>query len=332
MNILVTGASGFLGSHLCQALSGLGHHVKAFYRPRLNGDIPVLLKGMDVEHVVGDITDNTSLEYALKDVKIVFHTAARLGSGGNPQELYAITVQGTQNVLQAARHAGVERVIHTSSVAALGVPGYKQPPPKKPQAVDENHTWNFPPEWWRYGHGKYLAELEVQKAVALGQDVVIVNPGVILGPGDINQIGGDVIIKVSSGRFPISLPGGLNIVHIEDVVKGQIAAWQRGRTGERYILGGENLSHLTFHRQIAQICAVKPPQHMLPALPVRALAKPLSYFSKYLPVSASSLYRVGYFFYYSSQKAGEELGYSEILSSHQAILDAYNWYKQAGIL
>lgn len=332
MIVLVTGASGFIGSHLCKALLEHGHHVRALYRPRPNKEIPQLLRGLSVEHVEGDITNPDCLMNAFINVNTVFHAAARLGSRGNPQEIYSITVQGTHNVLQAAQKTGVERVIHTSSVAALGVPGWKQPQANHPQPVDENHTWNFRPEWWRYGHGKYLAELEVQKAVSDGLDVVIVNPGVIIGPGDINRIGGDVIIKVASGRFPISLPGGLNVVHIRDVIKGQLAAWHLGRTGERYILGGENLTHLSLHQQIAEIAGVKSPHHTLPAAPIRALARPLGLFNWLLPVSPSSLYRVGYYFYYSSKKAEVELAYIDPLSTHQAILDAYNWYSQEGIL
>ncbi len=332
MNILVTGASGFIGSHICKELIVKGHHVKAFYRPRADGNIPPLLHNLDVECAEGDITDIQSLEKAVEKVQIIFHAAAKLGSRGKVEDLYAITVQGTKNVLGIAQKAGIERVVHTSSVAALGVPGWKQPESRQPQEIDENHTWNYRPEWWRYGHAKYLAELEVQKSVASGLNVVIVNPGVVIGAGDINRIGGDVIIKVASNRFPISLPGGLNVVHIQDVVSGHLAAWERGRIGERYILGGENLTYLNFHQKIAEISKVKPPTHILPAAPIRALAGPLSLFSKILPVSASSLHRLGFYFFYNIQKAKAELGLAIPRPAYQAIQDAYNWYCEQGIL
>jgi dihydroflavonol-4-reductase len=130
--------------------------------------------------------------------------------------------------------------------------------------VDENHTWNYRPEWWPYGYSKYLAELEVQAAVARGLDVVIVNPTIIIGAGDVNRVQGGAIIQIARGRVPLAVAGGLNIVHIQDVVQGHLLARQRGRCGHRYILGGENISAASFIALVAHLAGVRPPWLVLP--------------------------------------------------------------------
>lgn len=340
MKILVTGASGFIGSNLCRALlaqSEQSIQVRAFHRPRPNHETPKLLEGLDLERCVGDITDPEAVANAIRNIDVVFHTAAKLGSRGDLMTLYGTTVGGTKNLLEAAKRAGVERIIHTSSVAALGVPGWRLPGKEPIQPINEHHTWNFKPDWWPYGHAKYLAELAVQDAVADGLDVIIVNPAVVIGPGDINRIGGDVIFKIATGRFPVSLPGGLNIVHIGDVISGHLAALEKGRTGERYILAGENLSHLSLHQTVAEVISenirkVKRPERTVPAAPVRFLAGPLSLFGKFLPVSTSTLRRVGYYFYYNNSKARQELEMPEFRTARQAVHDACLWYQAQGML
>jgi len=330
MKVLVTGASGFIGSALCRALVGAGHQVRAFYRPRPNHDIPLLLLGIDLEHCLGDITETGSLQEAVRGVEAVFHTAAKMGSRGKPEILYAITVGGTRNILHACLQAGVRRVVHTSSVAALGVPGWGKKP--QPVPIDENHTWNVPPDWWRYGHAKYLAELEVQKAVACGLDVVILNPSVVMGAGDIHRINGDAIFKIASGRFPVSLPGGLNIVHIQDVVRGHLAALGLGRMGERYILAGENSTYLRFHQEIAGLVGVKPPVRVVPGAVIRALAGPISLAGRFLPISTSMLRRIGYFSYFDRQKSARNLCLPELLTAREAIQDSLNWYRDQNLI
>ncbi len=326
MKFLITGASGFIGSALCRALVLAGQQVRAFYRPRPSGETPLLLQGFDLEHCQGDITDEESVQSAVRGVDAVFHTAAKMGSKGRPEVLYAVTVGGTTNVLRACAQAGIRRVVHTSSVAALGVPGWGRRP--QPTPVAENHTWNYPPAWWRYGHAKYLAELEVQKAVASGLDVVLVNPAVVMGAGDIHRINGDVFFKIASGRFPVSLPGGLNIVHIQDVVRGQLAALEHGKRGERYILGGENLTYLQFHQEVAGLVGVKPPQRVIPGAPIRLLAAPISQVGRFLPVSSSMLRRIGYFSYFDCQKSRRDLFLPEPIAAREALLDSLNWYRE----
>lgn len=329
MRALVTGSTGFIGSHICRALAGQGETVRAFHRP---SSPLTLLEDIPVEHAVGDLTDPSSLESAMQGIDVVFHTAAQLGSRKSFEQNMTVTVQGTQNVLNAAFRAGVKRVVHTSSVAALGVP------PKKylstPYLIDEHYTWNFRPDWWLYGYAKYLAELEVQKAVAKGLDVVIVNPTVVLGAGDINLISGSIVLHVAKRHIPVSISGGLNIIHIDDVVRGHLAALERGCRGERYILGNQNLTHYQHLSLIAQAAGVPPPFFSLPDgfLPFLVFPLSLAHTLLHLPLTGSDLHRAGCYFYYDTRKAQTELGLTDMLPVRQAIDETLAWYKKTGLL
>ena len=331
MLTLVTGSTGFIGSHLCRALTAAGHEVRAFHRP--NSSL-LLLKNLDVEHCIGDITQPDCLADALKGVEVVFHTAAKLGIPRDPDLMYAITVGGTKKVLNAARAAGVRRVIHTSTVAALGVPEKSHRKNIAPPELNEYHTWNFPAKWWPYGHSKYLAEMEVQNAVANGLDAIIVNPALVIGAGDINRVGGNAIIKAAQGILIAVPPGGLNVVHIDDVVRGHLLALERGRTGERYILGGQNLGHMEFLQIVADVVGVQKPRAAIPEWLVRGLTGPVEIAAKFLPlpIGGDLMHKAGYFFYYDTHKARQGLGLSDLRSTPTAIEDAYLWYRQQNII
>ncbi len=303
--------------------------MRAFHRP---GSSLSLLEGLDIEHAAGDLTDPASIEAAMQGIDVVFHAAAQLGSHKQPERIYDVTVQGTRFVLNAALKAGVKKVVHTSSVAALGVPPNKYLNP--PYIMDEHHTWNYRPEWWRYGHAKYLAELEVQTAVAQGLDVVIVNPSIVLGGGDINRISGDIVIHVAKRHLPVSIQGGLNAIHVEDVARGHLAALEQGRNGERYILGNENMTHHQFISAIAKAARVTPPRLMVPGWCLPFLTIPLSLGHKLfrLPLAGNDLHRAGCYFYYDTRKAQTELGLTDLLPVSQAIEETLAWYKEAGVL
>lgn len=346
MLALVTGSTGFIGSHLCRALLDAGWQVRALHRPTSS---LAALEGLEVEHALGDITQPETLKPAMRGVEVVFHAAALLGRARRPEAMYAVTVGGTRNVLEAAAEAGVRRVVHTSSVAALGPP-VALPPPAHTSSIqqqedpelargtsllmDENHSWNYRPEWWRYSHAKYLAEMEVQRKVACGLDVVIVNPSVVIGPSDLNRVSGDIVIKVAQRRVPVAISGGLNVIHIADTVRGHLAALERGRTGERYILAGENLSIARFLQLIAEEAGVPSPRVILPARLLRRLAAPAVLLGKALPlpVSGEILRQAGYYFWYDTQKAGQELGITGLMPARLAIRDALQWYRERGYL
>lgn len=332
MLALVTGATGFLGSHICRMLLEAGHGVRAFHRPssRL-----ALLEGLTVQHAIGDVTDGASLEAAMHGVDAVFHAAAKVDYWRDSRGMYEITVGGTTNVLRAAMASGVKRVVHISSVAALGVPeDVRKYPSKEPTLLNETHVWNYKPQWWRYGHAKHLSEREVQKAVAEGLDVVILNPASIYGPGDINRVSGDLIIQVAKGRLPFALEGGMNVVDVRDVAYGALAAYERGKCGERYIIGGENLTHSEFVTQVAEIVGRKPPGWIAPTWLVRRLATPVDWLSNLfpLPTNGDLLRFAGLYFYYDTSKARHELGLSQPRSARTAAEDTYHWYRERGMV
>ncbi|MBF8255893.1 MAG: nucleoside-diphosphate-sugar epimerase [Anaerolineales bacterium] len=231
--ILVTGATGFIGSQLCRALAAEGRHVRALHRRTSSLKA---LDGVAVDLHVGDILDPASLEPALRGVSLVFHAAAQSAYWRRPQDVLQAAVDGTRNVVEAARRAGVRRVVLTSSVAALGVPAAGE-------LLDEAHPFNLPPGRFLYGFSKARSEEAARQAAGSDLELVIVNPSIVLGAGDVNRISGSIILESARGRAFVYTDGGANYVHIDDVTAGHLAAAARGRPGERYILGGENLTH-----------------------------------------------------------------------------------------
>jgi dihydroflavonol-4-reductase len=242
LKILVTGATGFIGGAICRELVARGDYVRAFHRASSNTS---LLDDLPVEHQVGDLEHPPSLRQAVKGMDAIIHCAAQLGSHGNWQSYQSVTIQGTRTILEAALEAHIKRFIHTSSVAALGVPEV-DPSHRYTPLLSENHTWNFDPQRWPYGYAKYLAELEVQRAVALGLDAVILNPSSVFGAGDLLRNRSSIIRMVAERGLRLSTVGGMNVVHVNDVVHGHLAALENGHRGQRYILGGENIPHHRF--------------------------------------------------------------------------------------
>ncbi len=329
---LVTGATGFIGSALCRALLEAGFEVRAFHRPTSN---LLLLKDLPVEHALGDLSQPDSLIQAMQGVQVVFHTAALMGGGrGDVGRHYTVTVEGTRAVLQAALECGVERLVHTSSVAALGVPPQIPGSRNAAYIMNETHTWNYRPERWPYGYAKYLAELEVQKAVARGLDAVILNPSLVIGAGDLYRQSRSLVVQVAQRRLPVIVEGGLNVVSLQDTVSGHLLALQHGQRGERYILAGQNLTIAQLVGQIAALAGVAPPRTLLPAGLVRRLAGVYGLLENWLPlpVSASELYLAGRHFYYDAQKARSEIKWACCVEIDRAIREAIDWSRKKGLL
>ncbi|MGB9673844.1 MAG: SDR family NAD(P)-dependent oxidoreductase [Anaerolineales bacterium] len=329
MRALVTGATGFIGSNLCHALVEHGYAVRAFHRPTSN---LAILKGLEIETFAGDITDLASLQQAMHGIDVVFHCAAQLGQGNDLSKMKHVTVNGTQNVVQAALEYRVQRFIHTSSVAALGVPPLLKA--DQPYLMDETHTWNYRPTWWMYGYTKYLAELEIQKGIAQGLDAVIVNPTIVLGAGDIHRVSGNIILFLARHHLPMAVEGGANVVHIADVIAGHLAALNFGKAGERYILGGENLTHFDLLTRISHVIHRPPPKWNLPSIVLTSLNPFYSVVEKLfpLPISTSLLRLAGHYFYYDTHKAQNDLHLSPPHSITDAIQQSYDWYIAQGVL
>lgn len=314
---------------MCRALVEQGHQVRAFHRA---ASPLTLLDGLPVEHALGDLTAPETLRLAMAGIEVCFHAAALLGAQQDASRLQAVTVAGTRAVLAAAREAGVRRVVHTSSAAALGAPEVGPVSPERLDAIpcmNENHTWNLSPAAYPYGYAKYLAELEVQKAVAQGLDVVIVNPTGVFGARDVHRQSRSLVVQAARGGIPVSIPGGWNVVHIEDVTAGHLAALERGRTGERYLLGGENLTFTRFLQMLADVTGAPPPRGTLPMWVVRTLgvaARAGRAFIR-LPVDVTLIALAGRYFFYDLAKAQNELGLPQPRPAHEALADAHAWFE-----
>jgi dihydroflavonol-4-reductase len=257
MTTLVTGATGFLGSHVARQLVARGEkNVRVLARP--TSDMRALA-GLAVERVIGDLRDPTSLDLALAGVETLYHVAAdyRLWAR-DPQEIYESNVTGTRNLLAAASRAGVARIVYTSTVATIAVPGTTALP-------NENTEARLSDMIGAYKRSKFLAEQEVLKAAREGLPVVIVNPTTPVGPGDWKPTPtGKIIVDFLNGRMPAYVDTGLNFVAVEDAAAGHLLAAERGKVGERYLLGGENLSLRAMLDGLAQVSGRPAPRFRVP--------------------------------------------------------------------
>lgn len=263
MRALVTGASGFLGSCLTRALVGRGWQVAVLRLPGAPWDS---LAGLPVTHYVGDVTEPASLAPAVRGVDAVFHLAAAVTFWRGTRSVQErVNVEGTRNVVAAALAAGVRRLVHTSSVAAIGVPAAGT-------VGDEGLAWNADALDVGYMVTKHRAELEARAGVARGLDAVMVNPGIVFGPGDRYRSSAWLMEDLARGRLPVYTEGGSAVVDVADVVAGEIAAFERGRPGERYILAGGNMTYRELLGAFARALGVRPPRLALPAPMARLVA------------------------------------------------------------
>ncbi len=331
MEVLVTGSTGFLGSHLVEALGRAGHRVRALHRPTSRLEA---LAGLNYQPALGDLLDPASLAAAMAGVEWVFHPAAVADYWKRGTDLlYRVNVEGTRNLLAAALEARVKRVVFTSSVAALGLGGER---PAPDVLIDETHRFDLLPERFPYGHSKHLAEEEVAEFVAQGLEAVIVNPAIILGPRDLNFISGSLIKEVCKGRIPFIPPGGVCYVDAADVAAGHIAAAERGRTGERYILGAVNLSHRQAFQTVAEVVGVGLRRPGLPRPLLGPLARLVDLFNAVWPgpppVDGSQVRMSGSYLYCDWGKAQRELAWEPIFSFRQMVERGFGWYRENGYL
>jgi dihydroflavonol-4-reductase len=324
---LITGASGFVGSAVLRSILANGHRTRVLVRkssPRNN------LEGLDVEIFVGDLTNPASLKSSLAGCKALFHVAAdyRLWSP-DPAELYRTNVDGTRNLLMLAAEAGIERIVYTSSVATLGLNADGTP-------ATEATPVSITDMIGDYKRSKFLAEEAVLRLVAEQQlPVVIVNPSTPIGPRDIKPTPtGKIIVDAVSGRMPAYVDTGLNLVHVDDVARGHLLAFTQGRIGERYILGGDNLSLKNILEQIAEISGTTAPKIRLPHHLVLPLAYGCELWARLRGggeprVTVDGVRMSMKCMYFSSTKAQRELGYT-IQPAATAIRAAIDWFRANG--
>jgi dihydroflavonol-4-reductase len=322
---LVTGGTGFVGRAVVAELLAAGREVRVLVR---QDDHPAL-NGLDVELARGDLRDRDSLDQALKGCARVFHVAAdyRLWVP-DPETMYAINVQGTQNLLAAALAQGVERFVYTSTVGTLGNPGNGTP-------GTEDTPVTYYDMVGQYKRTKFSAELSAVQYSRQGLPVVIVNPSTPVGPWDYRPTPtGQMIVDFLKGRMPAYLETGLNIVHIRDVARGHLLAEEKGRVGETYILGNENLSLSRILQLLAEVSGRRAPWVRLPYWPVLAMAGINECWATYvshkpprMPLTAVRMARK--YMYFDNSKAISELGLT-LTSVRQALEDAVEWFREHG--
>jgi dihydroflavonol-4-reductase len=325
--VLVTGASGFIGSAVARALVARGASVRLLMRP---GSDRRNVAGLPAEEVVGDLADRASLERAVSGCDAVFHVAAdyRLWVR-DAAAMQQVNVDGTRWLMEAAMAAGVRRVVHTSSVATLGHRQDGRP-------ADEHTPISLDDMVGPYKRSKFLGEREVRKLVERGLPAVIVNPSTPVGPHDIRPTPtGRLIVEAMAGRMPAYVDTGLNIVHVDDVAEGHLLALERGRIGERYILGGDDMSLAEILHALAAISGRSPPRVRLPRLalyPVAYASELLARLSGGEPfATVDGLKLARHHMYFSSRKAAEELGYSPRPAA-EGLAAAAAWFRANGYL
>ncbi len=326
--ILVTGASGFVGSAVARKLIEAGFSVRALVRsasPRAH------LAGLDLEFVEGDLRDRKSLSRAMAGTRYLFHVAAdyRLWAR-DPREIYASNTEGTRNLMEEALAAGVERIIYTSSVATLGLR-------TNGTAADESVPLREEQGIGAYKRSKIGAERLVEAMVAeRGLPAVIVNPSTPIGPYDVKPTPtGRIIVEAARGRIPAFIDTGLNLVHVDDVASGHLAALHKGKVGERYILGGQDVLFSQMLVDIAGLVGRRAARIRLPwraLIPVAYIAETMANLTGREPFATMDGVRMAkYRMFFESRKAEQELNYSSRPYT-EAINDAIRWFSDAGYL
>ena len=321
IDALVTGATGFVGANVARELLREGATVRVLARP--NGDRRAI-EGLAVEIAEGDLVDPASVRQAVQGARMVFHVAAdyRLWAP-RPEEIYRANVEGTRAVLQAAADAGVKRVVYTSSVGALGIP-------KDGTPGTETTPVTLADMVGPYKASKFLAEQVALGFALKGLPVVIVNPSTPIGPWDVKPTPtGQMVVDFLKGRMFATLDTGLNIVHVRDVARGHLLAAERGRVGEKYILGNANVSLNDIGRLLAEITGHRPPRFRVPYAVAWCGAACMEGFARLtqttpkVPLTAVRMARKR--MYFSPAKAVRELGLPQT-DVRAALRDAAEWF------
>lgn len=320
---LVTGATGFVGSHVARKLLARGEKVRVLVRRNSSRKN---LEHCEVEVVYGDLSDSASLEKALRGCRYLYHVAAdyRLWTP-DPMILYRTNVQGTRNILEAAGRAGVERIVYTSTVGALGISA-------NGHFANEETPVSLADMIGHYKRSKFLAEHEVLAMATQGLPVVIVNPSTPVGPGDVKPTPtGQLIVDFANGRMPAYVETGLNLIDVEDVAQGHLLAMEKGVVGERYILGCRNLSFKEILDILAAITKRPSPVWRMPrgvALGLAAISTGMSVFTQQPPrIPWEGVRMSGKKMFFDSSRAVRDLGLPQS-SIEEALGKAVYWFQE----
>ncbi|HMI49943.1 MAG TPA: hopanoid-associated sugar epimerase [Candidatus Saccharimonadales bacterium] len=326
MTTLVTGAAGFLGSHVARQLVARGEDVRVLMRASSTNKA---IADLPLEYVTGDLRDAASLERAMKGIQYVFHVAAdyRLWAK-NPQDIYDSNVGGTRNLLDAARRAGVELLIYTSTVATIAV--------DRPELPNERTDARLEEMVGHYKRSKWMAEQEALNAAKSGLPVVVAMPTTPVGPGDWKPTPtGKIILDFLNGKMPGYVETGLNFVGVEECAAGHLLVGERGKPGERYLLGGENLTLKGFLDLLASITGLPTPKMKIPHGVALGVAYAETAFSRLIgrepqiPVEGVKIAQ--HMMFVDASRAGRELGFVAG-PVRQALERAVRWYEENGYI
>lgn len=325
--VLVTGANGFLGSWVVRRLAEEGHQV--FSLVRKSSDLSEL-KDAKTEYVYGDVTDLHSLLAAFQGMDTVFHLAGLIAyKRSDRAAMEKVNVQGTQNVVEACRATNVRRLVHLSSVVAVGASFDSQ------HILNEESPYNVAHLDLGYFETKRKAELIVKEACQKNRlDAVILNPSTIYGPGDARKGSRKTQLKVAQGKFKFYTSGGVNVVAVQDAVDGIVSAWKKGRTGERYILAGENLRIRELFEIIAKQAGQEPPKMLLPTPVLHGIGMVgdlMGTLGMKSPISRENAWTSTMFHWFDSSKAQRELDFKP-RPAEIAISQSVQWIKENGYL
>lgn len=330
MTVLVTGATGFLGSAVARTLLQDGHKVRCLVRK--GSDLSNLV-GLPLDYAQGDVTDLDAVRLAVQGCDKVIHLAAIYSHWMRDYgPMYRVNVNGTHKVLTACREAGVSKVVHVSSVAALGAHSGPGRPP-----ANETVEFNLARAGAPYFLTKHLSEQVALDFAAKGLPLTIVNPTVILGPNDrLPTPSGAMILHVLKGRMPGYIRGGMNLVDVRDCARGTVNALERGRVGEKYILGNRNVEMKEFFDLIVRVAGfgtsprIKFPVFM--AVQSAHLEELMAWLTGKPPVNTAAWVRVGSeYLWWDSSKAVRELGLPQ-RPAEESIADAITWFRAKGLL
>ena len=326
MKSLVTGATGLVGSSLVRELLKNNTEVKALVREKSDTRT---IDGLDIERVKGDIRDGEAMKVALKGCNIFYQNAGLYVENAPKKEYFDINVEGTKTALNAALQQGIEKVVYTSSVAAVGYAG------QRGKLADEKTRFNWGNSGSPYYISKYQGEQAALEFCKKGLPLVVVNPTMIFGDLDIKPTpSGQVILDFLNGKLPGYFGGGINIVDADDVARGIILAVQKGRIGERYILGGTNLSYKELFDMVAEIAGIKPITQKFSRntlITMARLMKFISFFTRKPPAMDLVQMRIlaDQDIYYDCSKAIKELGY-QTTPIKTTLTKAINWFQKNG--
>ncbi|MFL5830181.1 MAG: NAD-dependent epimerase/dehydratase family protein [Solirubrobacteraceae bacterium] len=313
---LVTGATGFIGSHVTKLLVMRGDEVRVTVR---QGSSERALADLPVAKVRADVRDRRAVRRAMRGIERVFHLAGTTSLTMPRERIFALNVEGTRIVLEEALRADVERVVHTSSVAAVG-----PAPPGK--VADESSVWDAGRLGLGYVDSKHEAEATAMRLLARGLPVVIVNPATVMGPGDPGRSSTVLVRRFLRRQIPAYVDGTLNIVGVEDVARAHLLADERGQPGERYILGNRNYTIERLLADLGRLSGVEPPAVKLP-LPVALALAGLARRAQLPGPVPAELMAASLNWAFSNRKAKRELGWRT--SPHEDSLEAtVAWYRQ----